>query len=219
MAGVLDPADRPSPGRHPRGVGHLPPLLVRAQEILVPGHEAAGIVYGTITMGALLAAESPRSESFPETVGGAALALALVWAAHVYAAVLGHRLGGRPAATGDPPEEQRLSTPADGDEMPSILEPDPVPLTKADLRRLLRHELAVLRGGATPLLALLLSWAAGASLGTAITVTLWTCAATVVAAELLAGLRTGTAGRALALQVAVGGSLGVAVIVLKVILH
>ena len=182
-------------------------------------------------MGALLAAERPRSETFPETVGAAALALALVWAAHTYAALLGHRLrgpdepatvgadavgvGGTEVATASRQEqERRAPVKAEG-----ALGAQRLPFSAAEVRKLLRHELAVLRGGAIPLVALLLSWAAGASLDTAVTATLWTCAGTLVVAELIAGLRAAAGLVALLLQVLAGGSLGVAVVALKVILR
>jgi hypothetical protein len=198
------------------------------RDFFVPGRDAAGIVYGTITMGALLAAERPRSETFPETVGAASLALALVWAAHTYAALLGHRLRGpdQPATVGADadgvdgtevatatPQEQEPAKPAGAPGAQQL------PFSAAEIRKLLRHELAVLRGGAIPLVALLLSWAAGASLDTAITATLWTCAGTLVVAELVAGLRAAAGPVALLVQVLAGGSLGVAVIALKVILR
>jgi hypothetical protein len=164
------------------------------REWLIPTSDVAGIVYGTITIGALLAAERPKAEGFPRTVGGTALALTLVWAAHAYATVLGHRLSDAEPRAGRavrPPHQ---------------------------LARLLRHEAAVLKGGVAPLLAHLASWAAGDSLGTAITITIWVCAATLVSAELLAGLRANLSVPALVLQATVGASLGIAVIVLKAIL-
>ena len=50
------------------------------------------MIYGVIAIGALLAAESGRHESYLDTVGSAAIALSLYWLAHAYARVLGHRL-------------------------------------------------------------------------------------------------------------------------------
>ena len=183
-------------------------------------------------MGALLAAESARNESFGQTVEAAILALGLVWAAHAYAAVLGHRLGG-PETSG--PAGDRSSAPdaitrgaerppsRGGSSRPEPAATEPVtgvrPLSAAELRRLLGHEFAVLKGGALPLLALLLSWATGASLGTAITVTLWTCAGTLVVAELIAGLRMSAGRLTVVLHMVMGASLGGALLALKAILH
>jgi hypothetical protein len=266
----VSPPPRPKTGGRP---DRRHRLAERARDWLVPERDAAGVVYGTITMGALLAAESPGRESFPDTVAAAVLALALVWAAHAYATVLGYRLGrpdpkpkpparattraaevavvgppgvqatragdeapspqavsqaGRLPASSDPtsdlPADAASDLPADAaSDLPADAASD-LPagrprLPAGELGRLLGHELAVLKGGAVPLVALLVSWAAGARLGTAITATLWTCAGTIVVAELVAGLRTSAGPLAIALQVAAGGALGVAVIALKVILH
>lgn len=186
-------------------------------------------------MGALLAAESPQRETFPETIGASVLALALVWAAHAYSAVIAHRLR-TPVPPLQPPLETRSADPTRdavdietgtlrvqegraADELATEVIASRSPLAARELRMVLRHEFAVLKGGVIPLLALLLCWAAGASLNTAITATLWTCAGTLVAAELLAGLRASVGPLALAVQVAAGASLGVAVILLKVVLR
>jgi hypothetical protein len=59
---------------------------------IVPERNPAGAVYGLITIGALLAAESSLRETYPETVGSAAIAVVLYWFAHSYADVLGLRL-------------------------------------------------------------------------------------------------------------------------------
>ena len=197
-------------------------FAARVRDRLVPGRDVAGIVYGTITMGALLAAERPRSETFPETVGAAVLALALVWAAHAYATLLGHRLGGpdrRARVTAEPGDPDTDAVDGADVEDATPRDPEQVRLSAAEIFELLRHDLGVLKGGAIPLLALLLSWAADASLDTAVTATLWTCAGTLVAAELIAGLRASRGPVALALQMLAGASLGVALITLKVILR
>ena len=186
-------------------------------------------------MGALLAAESPQRENFPDTIGAAALALALVWAAHAYAAVIGHRLKTPEPAPQSLDEARAADARLDATDVEAgmVREQDGLaanepaarvvaeqsPFSARELRKLLRHEFAVLKGGAVPVLALLIGWAAGASLDTAVTVTLWTCAGTVVAAELVAGLRASASPLALALQVAAGSSLGAAVILLKVVLR
>ena len=44
-----------------------------------------GLVYGTITVAALLAAERAQRETYPETVGAVLIAIALLWVAHAYA--------------------------------------------------------------------------------------------------------------------------------------
>lgn len=64
---------------------------------LVTPDNAAGVVYGVITVGALMAAESGRHESYLDALALALVATLLYWLAHAYADLLGRRL-----TTGDP---------------------------------------------------------------------------------------------------------------------
>ena len=52
----------------------------------------AGFVYGLITIGALMAAESGRHESYLDALASALFATLLYWLARAYAEVLGSRL-------------------------------------------------------------------------------------------------------------------------------
>jgi hypothetical protein len=147
-----------------------------------------------IVIGALLAAESGSHESYLDTVGSAAIALWLYWLAHAYADLLGHRLQ----------THERLSARA--------------------LVRAFLDESAILTGASLPLLALLLAWALGAAQTTGVAAALWTSVASLIAFELLAGIRA-RAGRSpigpgeLVLEGGVGLAMGLAIIALKVILH
>jgi hypothetical protein len=158
-------------------------------EWLVPEHNPSGMVYGLIVIGALLAAESGRHESHLDTVVSAAIAAALYWLAHSYAEVLGRRLS----------EHERLTT--------------------AALLQALGHNWALLRGAATPVLVIVIAWAAGAGQQTAITAALWSAVASLVALELIAGIRSRAATGELALEVAVGIALGMGILALKIVLH
>ena len=80
-------------------------------------------------------------------------------------------------------------------------------------------ELSVLLGAAMPFLALIICWAFGASLNTAVTIGIWTSAAMVVAVEVLIGIRAELTGRQLALQSAFGAFLGLLIIALRIVLH
>ena len=140
-------------------------------------------------LGALLAAESGFHESYLDTIASAAIAVTVYWLAHAYADVLGRRLA----------VHQRL--------------------TLAALGRALAEEAAILRGAALPLAVLAFGWALGASQETAVTAALWSTVAALVAFELIAGVRSHATPRELALDVAVGSTMGVAIIALKVILH
>jgi hypothetical protein len=153
------------------------------------GQHPAEAVYGTITVAALLAAESSLRETYLETVGSVALAMLLYWLGHSYADLLGHRIqaGER--------------------------------LTARELGRMLIRDWAIVRGAGAPLLALLIMWAVGASQQTAVTVGLWTCVVSLVAFELIAGLRARARPAELVLELSVGIAMGVGVIALRAILH
>jgi hypothetical protein len=142
-----------------------------------------------IVIGALLAGESGRHENYPDTLASAIVAALLYWLAHAYAGVLGRRL-----STGE-----RLSTGA--------------------LLRALGHDWAVIRGAAIPLLALALAAVAGAGQQTAVTAALWSAAASLVGLELIAGVRSKASPGELALDLAVGVTMGLGILALKVLLH
>jgi hypothetical protein len=155
----------------------------------VPAENPSGVVYGIIAIGALLAAESGRHETFVDTVGSAALAACLYWLAHAYATLLGRRLV------------------------------HPEVLTAATLWRALIHDWAIFRGAAVPLAALMIAWATGAAQETAVTAALWSAVVAVVAFELAAGIRSRARPAELALEVGVGLVMGVGILALKILLH
>jgi hypothetical protein len=147
------------------------------------------VIYGIITVGALLAGESAQRETYPETVGSAIIALLLYWLAHSYADLLGSRLE----------HDTRLSG--------------------AALARAFVHDWAIVRGAAIPLLALLIAWALGATLTDAVNAALWTVVGSLVLFELLAGIGARAAPRELLLEGSVGAAMGLAIVALKVVLH
>jgi hypothetical protein len=138
---------------------------------------------------ALLAAESGLHDSYLDTLASAVIAVAVYWLAHAYADVLGRRLS----------VHERLTARA--------------------LVRALGRESAILRGAALPLLVLVLAWAAGATQQTGINAALWSAIASLFAIELIAGIRSQATPGELALDVAVGTAMAVAIIALKVILQ
>jgi hypothetical protein len=164
-------------------------LAHRAVDWLVPEENASGVVYGVIVIGALLAAESGRHESYLDTVASTAIAAALYWLAHAYASVLGRRLTTHERLTG------------------------------AALLRALAHDWALIRGASIPLLAILIAWAGGAAQQTAVTAALWSAIASLVVYELIAGIRSRAAPGELALEVCVGLAMGMGILVLKIVLH
>jgi hypothetical protein len=137
----------------------------------------------------VLASESVRRETLLETVGGTLVALLLYWLAHSYAETLGERL-----------ERE-------------------TPLTVSAVLRSLVRDRAIIRGAVIPIVALLVASALGASLSTAVLVAVWTSAATVIAFEVLAGVRAELKGTELIVQVCAGAVMGLAIIMLRTLLH
>jgi hypothetical protein len=70
-----------------------------------------------------------------------------------------------------------------------------------------------------PVLPLLIWWIAGGTLSDAVTAAVWTSAGMVVVYEVVAGLRAELSGKEMAAQIAIGATLGVLVIALKLVLH
>ena len=68
-------------------------------------------------------------------------------------------------------------------------------------------------------LVLLICWVVGASQATGVTVALWCVVASLIALELIAGLRSRVSGWELVLDLGVGATLGVGILALKILLH
>ena len=156
---------------------------------LVPAGNAGGVVFGVITVGALMAAESGRHETYLDTVASALIATILYWLAHAYAELLGLRL-----ATGER-------------------------LTAVTLGRALAHDWAIVRGAAIPLLALVIAWVVGASQESGVTAALRTAVITIVAFEVLAGVRAKSSPGELLVRGTVGVTMGLAILALKGVLR
>jgi hypothetical protein len=163
--------------------------LVPAGKRLVPAGNPGGMVFGVITVGALMAAESGRHESFVDMIASSVIATLLYWLAHSYAELLGLRL-----ATGER-------------------------LTARALGRALAHDWAIVCGAALPLLALVISWIVGASQEEGLTTALRTAVATVIVFELVAGVRAKSSPGELLFKAAVGVTMGLAILALKGILR
>ena len=146
-------------------------------------------MYGTITVGGLIAAETARAETYATTVGAVLVTMAIYWLADSYAQLTGERLrsGG--------------------------------PLSLGRLLAAMRHELAILAGAAIPLIMLLVCWAGGVALSTALNAAVWSTAVVIVGTQLVAGLRTGLPRRELIAQTLFGALLGFLIIVLRALLH
>ena len=160
-----------------------------ALEWVVPAENPSGVVYGVIVIGALLAAESGRHESYLDTILSALIAASLYWLAHAYSSVLGRRLT----------DQERLTARA--------------------LLRALGHDWALIRGSAIPLLALGVAGVLGADQETAVNVGLWSAVVSLLVLEVGAGVRSRAAPGELILELSIGATMGLAILALKVILH
>lgn len=149
----------------------------------------ARVVYGTVAVGALLAAESPEQETYAETLASVLIALLIYWMAHSYAELTARRIE----------EGERLTTTA--------------------LIGSMLHEMWILVGAAIPVIPLLIWWVAGGSLADADTAAIWTAAGMVVVYEVIAGLGAELSAKEMAVQLALGATLGVLIISLKLVLH
>jgi hypothetical protein len=148
-----------------------------------------GLVYGTILVATLLAAEPPRRETYARTVAAVAVAMIVYWLATSYAEFTGDRVRA---------EE---------------------PFTLGSFVHTAVRELAVVYGALGPLLAVLVCWTAGAQLTTAVTIAVWTAVAIIIAIEIAIGIRAELTGKQLIVQTSMGVLLGLMVVALRVLLH
>ena len=147
------------------------------------------LVYGTVTVGAVLDAEGFKSGTFAGTIGGVTLAMVLLWFAHSYAQITGHRL-----------EKGEMLTPK-------------------VLGHHLAHEAPILAGAVVPLLTVIAFGAFGSPLSNALAAGIWADVAMIVAINVVAAIVSDLSGVPLLVQTAVGVVLGVGIIAVKVIFH
>jgi hypothetical protein len=155
----------------------------------VAAGNAEGAVYGTVMVGVLFAAEDARRVGYRESIEAATLIVVLYWLTGLYAHNLAERLQMR--------ESVKLST----------------------VWRSCVHELPLIEGALIPVVALLVAWAAGASVTRGVRVAVWATAVTIVVLEVAAGWRARLRPRHLWLRTGVGVFLGLAIVGLKLILH
>lgn len=164
-------------------------MLRRALTWLVPESNPSRTVFGLITVGALLAAESGIHDTYAETIGSVTIALFVYWFAHAYSDLLGTRLASR----------ARLDW---GLVLGSFA-----------------HEWAIIKGAALPLVALVVAGAAGAPQETAVAAAVWTSVFGLIAFELAAGVLAGARRRELIVDGVVGAIMGVGILALRAVVH
>lgn len=165
-------------------------VLVAISRWVDPEDNPSGVVYGTIAVGALLAAESTRRDTFAETIGATVIALVMYWLAHAYSEVVGHRLA-----------------------------PGPAPSSASMMGRALVHELAIVKGATLPTAVLVICWLAGVNLTTAVAAALWTSAGTLGYFEVVAALSTRGRWHRVVLESFFGISLGAGILLLHTVVR
>ncbi len=148
-----------------------------------------GLIYGTITVGAILGAENAGRDGYAETIEGLIVAILLFWLAHSYAVYTAHRM-------------ERTES-----------------LSFRGLAHAMFSEMTVMAGAAVPTLVLVLEWLFGVPITTAVTVGVWASAAVIAAIEIWIGVRGHLKPYELVVQSVVGVVLAVLVIALNSIIH
>jgi hypothetical protein len=156
---------------------------------LEPEDNPSGVIYGTIAVGAVLAAESTRRETFADTMEATLIILGLYWLAHTYATVVGDRLRTRET------------------------------LSVGRLWRAFLHEGAIVKGAAIPIGVLGVLWGAGVSLQTGVNAALWSSAVALAGFEIIATVRSRVSGAQRIAQMTVGALLGAGILLVRVVLH
>ena len=156
--------------------------------LLEPGDPSA-VVYGTIAVGLVLAAEDPAHETYPRVFAAAAVTVVLYWFAHAFAEVLGERY-----ATRTPPSLHTFGS-------------------------ALRRELGIAEGALPQLAVLAIGWIVGAALTTDVAAALWTTVAVLVVFELVSGVRAKLSSLRLVGGALFGAALGVTLLGIKAVLH
>jgi hypothetical protein len=147
------------------------------------------LVYGTILVATLLAAESPRRETYVEALASIVIALLVYWLSIAYSEVTGERIR----------DEEAFSFEA--------------------FHRAAVHERPVIYGAIGPLVVVVVCWVVGAELNTAVNIAIWGAAAIIVATEVAIGIGAELTGRQLVIQTGMGVVLGLSAEALRVLLH
>jgi hypothetical protein len=166
---------------HRRGGGPLIDVLARWLGL---DANPAGVIFGTITVGAVLAGENAKGESVTTSIEVALLVVALFWAVHAWSDDTGERL------------EQRRR------------------LQWRPLVATLEHQASILRSVLVPVAALVVAGLAGASDATALWIGTLTCAVSLVVIELISALRNRLPAHQVLVETAACAAFGCGLLVL-----
>lgn len=163
-------------------------LLSFCLKVLTVDGDPGAAVYGTLTVGAVLAAESARDIHLISALIGTVVAVVLYWLAHGYSAGLSRRLTNK------------------------------TPLTWSGFRSDLRREWGIVEGATIPLVPTFIAAGFGMRPAAVYGLGLWIVAISLIAYELLAGFAIGLKRWALVGQSAIGAVLAVGIVALKALL-
>lgn len=149
----------------------------------------AGVIFGTITVGAVLAGENAKGETVGTSIEAALLVLALFWVVHAWSDDTGERIKQR----------RRLEW---------------RPFAAA-----LEHQASILRAILLPVGALVVAGIAGASDSTALWVATAACAASLVLIELVSAMYNRLPVTQVLVETAAGASFGCVLLVLHFLVH
>ncbi len=153
-----------------------------------PEDHPQGVVYGIVVVGSVVAAESAHVSGPWQDIGAAVIVLVIYWLAHSYAEILGTRF-----ATSSS-------------------------LTMKEMRGIVRHEGAILRGAALPIVAMMIAALLGAGTLRVDEVGIAVDVAALMAFAILGGLRAQLAPLALVGQSAVALVFGLMIALLRSLL-
>jgi hypothetical protein len=163
-------------------------LLKFFLKVLTVEGDPGAAIYGTLTVGAVLAAESTRDIHLISALVGTSVAVVLYWLAHGYSAGMSRRLSNK------------------------------TPLTWSGFRSDLRREWGIVEGATIPLVPTFIAAGFGMRPAAVYALGLWIVAISLIAYELLAGLAIGLKNWALLGQTAIGAVLAIGIVALKVLL-
>ena len=156
--------------------------------VVGPTENASSVVYGIITVGAVLAAEGSRNESFQRSVGAAILILLLYWVVHAWSVDSGDRLARRR------------------------------PFRWPDFLAELRAEFSIMRGAVLPIAAVVIAGLAGATDQRAVFIGTLVSAAMLVVFEFSVAMLGRLGAKQVLVQTAAGALFGCALIVLRFVI-
>jgi hypothetical protein len=160
-------------------------LLSLVFDWLDPEEHAAGVVYGIITVGAVIAIEGSNNLPVWHDIGATVIVLVIYWIAHAYATIMGDLYR----------TKERWSW--------------------LHVATTLRHEQAILRGASIPIVAMMAAALLGDREAMVTWVGLIVMIILLMAFQVVAGQRAGMRGLALGGQLLVGVFFGVLLVIVR----